>query len=234
MFDFPENVTDLADVSESYRSLYQPGEEGFILDPVLASRLDVSGLLSALEKERGSGQSLEKELKAWRQLGADPETAWAEKAKALTAEFTEQFDAVLAAKDAEIARLKESNAEFLITTRAHDALLKAGGSVDLLMPHIRSAVALVEDGGAAHIRILGTDGSIRETSEGTPMTLPELVAEMRNSPVFARAFDPTGNRGSGMDPAATPVQRSTINGHNQWALNTRIEDIATGKVSVSL
>ena len=141
---------------------------------------------------------------------------------------------MLEAKDEEIARLKESNAEFLITTQAHDALLKAGGSIELLMPHIRSAVELVEDGGAVSLRILGTDGSIRETSEGVPMTLPELVAEMRNSPVFARAFDPTGNRGTGMDPAGGPVQRSTINGHNQWALNTRIEDIAAGKVSVSL
>jgi hypothetical protein len=66
------------------------------------------------------------------------------------------------------------------------------------------------------------------------MTLPELVAEMRSSPVFARAFDPTGNRGSGMDPAGMPVRVSAVNGHNQWALNARIEDIAAGKVAVNL
>ncbi|MCF8469066.1 MAG: hypothetical protein K9G33_16850 [Sneathiella sp.] len=234
MFDFPENVTDLTDVPEIYQSLYQPGEEGFTFDPVLAEKLDVSGLLSALEKERNGGQALEKELKAWRALGPDPETAWAEKEKALTTKFTDQFDAVLAAKDEEIARLKESNADFLITSRASEALLSAGGSVDLLMPHIRNAVALVEDGGAIQVRILGTDGSFRETSEGTPMTLPELVAEMRSSSVFARAFDPTGNRGSGMDPASLPVRLTSVNGHNQWALNARIEDIAAGKVAVSL
>ena len=234
MFDFPEKVIDLTVVPESYQSLYQAGEEGFTLDPALAERLDVSGLLSALEKERNGGQTLEKELKAWRQLGSDPETAWAEKQKVIAAEFTEQFDAILAAKDEEITVLKESNAEFLILTRATEALLNAGGSVDLLMPHLRAVVTIVEEGEDVHLRIIDTDGSFRESADGVPMTLSDLVSEMRSSPVFGRAFDPTGNRGSGMDPAGLPVRQSTINGHNQWALNTRIEDIAAGKVSVSL
>lgn len=234
MFDFPNDVTDLSEVPEQYRGLYQPGEEGFTLDPLLAEKLDVSGLLSALDKERGNAQGFEKELKAWQALGPDPETAWASRQKALTAEFTEQFDAVLAEKDAEITRLKELNADFLITTRATEALLKAGGSVELLMPHIRAAVTLVEEEGAPSLRIIDTDGSLREKSEGVPLTVEDLVAEMRSSPVFARAFNPTGSKGSGMDPSGVPVNLATINGQNQWALNARIEDIAAGKVSVSL
>ncbi|MZR30905.1 hypothetical protein [Sneathiella litorea] len=234
MFDFPNDVTDLNEVPEAYRSLYQPGEEGFTLDPHLAEKLDVSGLLSALEKERGNAQNFEKELKAWQTLGRDPETAWANKQKALTAEFTEQFDAILAEKDEEIARLKERNADFLITTHATEALLKAGGSVELLMPHIRAAVTLVEEEGAPSLRIIDTDGSLREKAEGVPLTVEDLVAEMRSSPVFARAFNPTGSKGSGMDPSGVPVNLATINGQNQWALNARIEDIAAGKVSVSM
>ncbi|MDF2367491.1 hypothetical protein [Sneathiella sp.] len=234
MFDFPNDVTDLNAVPEPYRGLYQPGEEGFTLNPVLAEKLDVSGLLSALEKERGNAQAFEKELKAWQALGPDPETAWADRQKALTAEFTEQFDTLLTAKDAEIARLKELNADFLITTRATEALFKAGGSVELLMPHIRAAVTLIEEEGAPVLRIMDTDGSFRETAEGVAMTVEDLVAEMRSSPVFARAFNPTGSKGSGMDPSGVPVNLATINGQNQWALNARIEDIAAGKVSVSL
>lgn len=234
MFDFPNDVTDLNAVPEQYRGLYQPGQEGFTLDPLLAEKLDVSGLLSALDKERGNAQGFEKELKAWQALGPDPETAWASRQKALAAEFTEQFDAVLAEKDAEITRLKELNADFLITTRATEALLKAGGSVELLMPHIRAAVTLVEEEGAPSLRIIDTDGSLREKSEGVPLTVEDLVAEMRSSPVFARAFNPTGSKGSGMDPSGVPVNLATINGQNQWALNARIEDIAAGKVSVSL
>ena len=234
MFDFPNDVTDLSKVPEQYRGLYQPGEEGYTLDPLLAEKLDVSGLLSALDKERGNAQGFEKELKAWQALGPDPETAWASRQKALTAEFTEQFDAVLAEKDAEITRLKELNADFLITARATEALLKAGGSVELLMPHIRAAVTLVEEEGAPSLRIIDIDGSLREKAEGVPLTVEDLVAEMRSSPVFARAFNPTGSKGSGMDPSGVPVNLATINGQNRWALNARIEDIAAGKVSVSL
>ena len=234
MFYFPNDVTDLNEVPEAYRGLYQPGEEGFTLDPHLAEKLDVSGLLSALEKERGNAQSFEKELKAWQALGPDPETAWAEKQKSLTAEFTEQFDAILAEKEEEIARLKDLNADFLITTRATEALLKAGGSVELLMPHLRAAITLVEEEGAPVLRIIDSDGSLREKSEGEPMTVEDLVAELRSSPVFARAFNPTGSKGSGMDPSGVPVNLATINGQNQGALNARIEDIAAGKVAVSM
>lgn len=234
MFDFPEKVTQLTDVPDPYRTLYHPAEEGFTLDPALAEKLDVSGLLSALEKERDNAQGFEKELKAWRALGPDPESAWAEKQKALAAEFTEQFDAILAAKDAEINGLKDANAEFLIITRASEALVKAGGSVDLLMPHLRAAVTVVEEGGQVRLRVIDSDGSFREKAEGVPMEIADLVSEMRASPVFARAFDPTGNRGSGMDPVSLPVRVSSVNGHNQWALNARIEDIAAGKVAVSL
>ncbi len=234
MFDFPNDVTDLSAVPEQYRGLYQPGEEGFTLDPHLAEKLDVSGLLSALKKERSNAQGFEKELKSWQTLGPNPEAAWDEKQKALTAEFTGQFDAIIEAKDAEIARLKELNADFLITTRATEAVLKAGGSVELLMPHLRAAITLVEEEGAPVLQIIDTDGSFREKAEGVAMTVEDLVAAMRSSPIFARAFNPTGSKGSGMDPSGVPVNHATINGQNQWALNARIEDIAAGKVSVSL
>ncbi|WP_373087059.1 hypothetical protein [Sneathiella sp.] len=234
MFDFPETVADLTAVPDIYHGLYQPVEVGFALDPALAEKLDVSGLVSALEKERGANRTLEKELDGWRQLGPTPEEAWQQKSDALNAELSELFEAVLTEKDAEITRLKASNTEFLITSRATEALLAAGALPELLMPHIRAAIMVVEEAGEPALRVAGPDGTLREKSDGVPMTVADLVSEMRASAVFARAFDPTGNRGSGMDPAGVPVRLSAINGHNQWAVNARIEDIATGKVAVSL
>ncbi|MAL80225.1 MAG: hypothetical protein CMN55_14150 [Sneathiella sp.] len=239
MFEFPLKVTDLETVPEQYHSLYQPetdAAEGFALDPLLAGKLDVSGLTSALEKERGAAQGFEKELKAWRALGPDPETAWTARETALRAEMTAGFDAALAQKDAAIAELEQRNGAFLIETRATEALLKAGGSVELLMPHIRAAVTLHHDAEKPlpTLHILDRDGTVRRDAEGAPISLEALVGEMRNSPIFARAFAPTKMRGSGMDPAGVTAPRGSINGHNQGALNARIEDIARGKVSVAL
>ena len=239
MFEFPLKVMALDMVPEQYHSLYQPetdAAEGFVLDPLLAGKLDVSGLTSALEKERGAAQKFEKELKAWRALGQDPETAWATREAALRETLTAGFDAALAQKDAAIAELEQRNGAFLIETRATEALLKAGGSVELLMPHIRAAVTLHHDAEKPlpTLHILDRDGTVRRDAEGAPISLEALINEMRNSPVFARAFAATGQRGSGMDPGGVTTGRGTINGHNQWALNARIEDIARGKVSVAL
>jgi len=235
MFDFPLHVAALDDVPECYRGLYQPGEEAaapFALDPQLAEKLDVSGLVSALEKERGAAQGFEKELKAWRSLGPDPDTARTAISSALSTAFEER----LALKDAEIAALAAENGAFLIETRATEAILKAGGSVELLMPHIRAAVRLeaAAVGGRPAIRILGADGAVRSDADGAPLTLEALVSEMRNSPVFARAFAPTGHRGSGMDPGGLIPGRGVVSGHHPGALNARIEDIARGRVTVAL
>lgn len=235
MFDFPLTVTDLGEVPGPYRSLYQPGEGEevpYALDPVLAEKLDVSGLVSALEKERGAAQGFEKELKAWRSLGPDPEAARA----ALTAALAADYEAKLAEKEAAIAALHAENGAFYIETRATEALLKEGGSVELLMPHIRAQVALETEPGASRpmIRILGRDGEVRRDANGAPMTLEALVSEMRSSPVFSRAFAPTGQRGSGMDPAGIAGGRDVISGHHSGALNARIEDIARGRVTVAL
>jgi hypothetical protein len=250
MFDFPKTVDDLSTVPDIYQGLYGPAEDGFALDPALAEKLDVTGLTSALEKERKSAAALEKELRLWRQIADDPEAALTrsqemeatlhqfetgaqdrqERELALTAEV----NAVIAEKDSQIDQLKQQNREFLITTEATAAILTAKGSPELLMPHIRLQVSVVEEEGALHIRIAGDDGEVRVNEDGGYLSLKELVSEMRSSPIFARAFDPVGSRGSGMDPASLPLHSTQLNGHDARTVNARIEDIATGRVAVTL
>lgn len=250
MFEFPTELETLNDVPEAYQSLYAESETGFVLDPGLAEKLDVSGLTSALEKERNAAQAAEKELKLWRQLGDEPQVViethhdmqtamtgfqdskllWQEKEHALN----EEFNGALKEKDDTIEALKASNEQFLITSKATEALLAAKGSPDLLMPHIRNAVMLVEEGGEAELRVIDTDGSFRLKGEDTFMTLTDLVEELRASSIFARAFDPVGNRGSGMDPAGLPLRNGQVNRYDGRAINARIEDIAAGKVAVTL
>ncbi|TNE42529.1 MAG: hypothetical protein EP348_00185 [Alphaproteobacteria bacterium] len=237
MFDFPITLADLTEVPDVYRPLYaaREGEDGFALDPDLAGLLDVSGLTSALEKERSAHQAATRELKAWRELGEDPAMVADILTRAAERESEQRtaLEATAREKDAEIARLKESNAAFFITTRANEVLMKAGGVAELLMPHLKSRLTVTEEAGAPVLRVIADDGSLRETETGAPVTLEQLVGEMRASPIFARAFVPSRASGSGMDPAARPAGQN-LNSRNPYALTARIEDIATGKVAVTL
>ncbi|USG59939.1 hypothetical protein NBZ79_12205 [Sneathiella marina] len=224
MFDFPVDIEDLTPVPEQFQPLYEAGDAGFRLVPELAAKLDVSGLRSALEKERKSAQRATRELAAWRQLAPDPESARARQSAAAEAQMR-------------IEELQAQNHQDLKTHKATEAVLKGRGSPELLLPHLEAALTLVEEAGAPVLRVLASDGSLRETTEGELMTADDLLEEFRGSPVFARAFDPLVRRGSGMDPASGSSTGShtgggEISGRSQWALNTRLEDIAAGKVTL--
>lgn len=219
MFDFPVDIDDLTDVPEQFQPLYMSAEAGFQLAPELAAKLDVSGLRSALEKERNAAQAATRELAGWRQLGPDPATAQASQAAAAEAE-------------ARIVELEARNRQNLITHKATEAVLKGNGSPQLLLPHMQGALTVVEEAGQSLLRVLASDGSLRETADGAWMTADDLVDEFRGSPVFARAFDPPQRRGSGMDPAGGNSSGNAISGGSHWALNTRVEDIAAGKVTL--
>ena len=225
MFDFPADIDDLTDVPKQFQPLYVSAEAGFQLAPELAAKLDVSGLRSALEKERNAAQAATRELAGWRQLGPDPASAKASQVAAAEAETR-------------IAELEARNRQNLITHKATEAVLKGKGSPELLLPHMQGALTVVDEAGVSQLRVLASDGSLRETADGVWMTADDLVEEFRGSPVFARAFDPPLRRGSGMDPASGSSSGNSsgggaISGGSSWALNTRIEDIAAGKVTLN-
>jgi hypothetical protein len=222
MFDFPIKTDSLTDIPTAYQSLYTQAEEGgATLDPALAAKLDTSGLTSALEKERGNSQVTSRELKDWRALGETPETVLAS---------LQNLERTAEEAVAVIDDLTSRNHQYLVTTKATEALLAVGGCVELLMPHMEKSVRVETTDGAPELRIIGPDGQDRRQGEEGFMTVHDLVEEMRASSVFARGFDPVGNRGSGMDPTGPPPTPDGRAGTSGF----RLEDIATGKVVVAV
>ncbi len=222
MFDFPITTDSLTDIPAAYQGLYTETENGAAtLDPALAARLDTSGLTSALDKERSNSHRTAKELKEWRELGETPDRV---------RDSLETLERTAEEAVAVIDDLRAQNHQFLVTTAATESLLAAGGSVELLMPHLEKSVRVDTKEGTPELRIIGPDGQDRRQGEDSFMTIADLVEEMRASPVFARGFDPVGNRGSGMDPAGLPPASDSGSG----ASGVRLEDIATGKVVVAV
>lgn len=194
MFDFPPSVTSADTVPEPYRALYAEKDGAFLLDDTLAKKLDVSGLVSALDKERKTAKDSERQLRAWTALGASPD----EVAQRLGG----AGDPRLAAKDAELAKMRGTLERQLVDAAASAEVAALRGSPALLLPHLRAALKVVEDeAGQFVVRVVDAEGNPRGDQRGGYLTVKDLVAELRRSEDFARAFDGVGVSGGGMPPS---------------------------------
>lgn len=220
-------VDKLEDAPEALRAEYRPGtaDEGadgkFVLnvDGVGGFTLEnVSGLKSALGKERTSRETLERQVVAFKDL--DPEKARAalveleqlraidptkeadkianSKFEAAKTQLLEQHGKEIGARDTRIQLLSGVVDGALRRQEAVQAIADAKGSVELLLPHVLAHTKLTEADGKFRTDVVDKDGNVRiADAKGTPMDIKGLVAEMRGSETFARAFDGDGQSGSG-------------------------------------
>ena len=87
---------------------------------------------------------------------------------------------------------------YLIDAEAIRALAKYSDSPELLLPHVKAQMKVIEQDGELHARVVDAAGSVRIGKQGTtPMTLDELAEEMGNNKTFALAFRGTGSSGGG-------------------------------------
>ncbi|KWT70760.1 Phage protein [Hyphomicrobium sulfonivorans] len=219
-------IIDTVDgLPDAVKEHYKQGDDGKFVLTVEAvngfSLEDVTGLKNALGKERSTREALEKATAKFKDL--DPDKA--REALAKMAELSEidpqkEADKLAQAKvDAIKAQLLESHGKdlktrddtlsayrtqiekLLIDSAATSALADAKGSIDLLLPHIRNAARVVEKDGAFAVEIVKPDGSPKVNGKGDNMSITELVAEMRQSDVFGRAFEASGHSGTGKGPS---------------------------------
>lgn len=207
-------IDKLDDVDESFQSLYAEKDGKFVLQ--VDGLEDTSGLRSALGKERHARSELERKIKRWESLGKnedeisdliekfekDQQTEAERKGEwdKLRAQMNEKHAAETKKLQDTIAALRSSLEDHLIDANATSAIAAAKGIPDLLLPIIRKNIKVVEDGGKFSVAVVDGKGDLRVNGSGEPMTISEMVMEMRSSEVFGRAFDGTGSSGSGTQP----------------------------------
>lgn len=219
-------VEKLDDIPEAIRGEYKEfdladGKKAFRLDVTATNGYeleDVSGLRGTLSKEMTKRKNLEKEVEKYKDI--DPDRAREALAK------LEEFENIDPTKEADkIANTKfeaakaqllkkhsdEMNGEktksskyrtkidrLMIDSVAKSAIADLKGSIELLLPHIQTQTRVVEDGEDFKVEVIDKDGNVRiGNSQGQPMTIKELVTEMRNSETFGRAFEGDGQSGGG-------------------------------------
>lgn len=212
----------LDDAPEAVRSEYEERDGKFYLsvEPVGGYALeDVTGLKTALGKERTTREQLEKSVVKFKDL--DPERARAAlaeleelkrldpnaeadkiantKFEAAKAQLLEKHGQEIGQRDERIGKLTGSVDKLVRRSAAVQAIAEAKGSVELLLPHVLANTRVKEsDDGEFTVEIIDKAGNVRiGNSKGEPMTLTGLLAEMRETEAFGRAFDGEGQSGSG-------------------------------------
>lgn len=208
---------------EALRDHYAERDGKFYLsvDPVGGYALeDVSGLKSALSKERGRAEKAEGSISKFKDL--DPDSVRASLAKlaelegidptkeadkiaqtkvdAAIKQLTGRHETALGERDSRIGFLQGAVSNMMVDAAATAALAEAKGSVDLLLPHVKSAARVNEVDGRFVVEVQDRDGNVLLDNKGSPITIKDYVAELRKSDTFARAFDGEGQSGSGSPP----------------------------------
>jgi hypothetical protein len=86
----------------------------------------------------------------------------------------------------------------LVDAEVIAALSKHTKAVDLMMPHVKSRVKVFDEDGNFVAKVVDEKGNPRiGDAQGTPMTLDQLVEELKASDAYKRAFDANPAGGSG-------------------------------------
>lgn len=213
----------LDDAPEALREHYTEKDGKFVLkvEPVGGYALeDVTGLKSALGAERTQREKLERDVVRFKDL--DPDKARDALAKleefqsidpakeadkiantkfeAAKTQLLEKHNADLGARDDRIGYLAKTVDVLVREQRATAEIAEAKGSIDLLMPIVLAQTRTVEKDGRFITEVIDAAGNVRiGDSNGNPMTMKELVAELRASDKFGRAFEGDGHSGSGKE-----------------------------------
>lgn len=204
-------VTTLDEVPEAARSLYKEADGKFLLD------VDVEpAVRTATSKANKEAADFRHKVKAWEKLGKSPEEiedllvahARAEEEKAakggewdkLKLQMVEKHGKELEGERAKGMRLRGTLERHLIDGAATAAIAEAKGVPQLLLPHVRAHVRVVEENDEFVARVVDAKGDPRVDSKGNFMSIGDLVSEMRQNEVFGRAFESSGAGGSGTPP----------------------------------
>lgn len=211
-------------LDEGIKGLYEEKDGGYVLS--IDGLEDTNGLKSALEKERKARSEYEKAVRKYEGLGKSPDEIAelvrlqeeAEKNKLeqkgewdkLKAQLIENHKKELASRDEAVQKMKETLESYLVDAAATEAIASARGIPQLLLPHVKASVKVVEEDGKYLVRVVGKDGTPRMNSKGEFIGIKDLVSEMRDSDIFARAFEGTGASGGGFSPNQSAPRGGTF------------------------
>lgn len=155
--------------------------------------------------------------------------------KQLEAQLVRKYEGMLETEKGVSTRYRMAVERHLIDSAAVSELAKHSDSPRLLLPHVRSRMKVVEQDDEFHARIVDEHGNIRvgKGQGSTPMTLAELVEEMKSDREFSLAFRGSGSSGGGASKSTGGAGgKRTIAATDDAAFIKYAKEIASGEVEV--
>ncbi len=94
---------------------------------------------------------------------------------------------------------------YLVDAAATEAIASAKGIPQLLLPHVRRPLRSSRKTGSTKSRGR-SDGAPRMNGKGEFLGIKDLVSEMKESDIFARAFEGSGTSGGGSPANPSPAR----------------------------
>lgn len=227
--DFTQPVADIATVPAQFQPLYEEteveGKKSFNLkrDDITKGAVEaIVGLNTALKASRAefkANKGKAVDLSPLAEYGEDPATilaAFTKTKEELTAKGSDdvkrQIDKIksdLASGHAtELTAAQKRNEALtsqlyghLVESEAITAIAGAKGVPELLLPFVKQQVKVNEADGKLQVMVVDAAGDPRYSgTSGLPMTIKELVAEMKANTQYGRLFDSEAPAGGGTPP----------------------------------
>lgn len=223
-FEFTE-VESLEKVPEQFRGIYTEGQDGkYVVGENYKGVVEaVSGLNKSLKAARAEAKAKTPvDLSPLADYGKTPEeikTAFATKQKELedqiagksgeaklNLEKIREEMAAAHAKDLEKAKTRGDALQnqlygLLVKNTATSAIAEEKGDIELLMPFIQNQVKVIEEDGEFKAFVVDASGDRRYSGvTGQPMTVKELVKEMKANEKYGRLFESDNPEGGGGMP----------------------------------
>jgi len=255
-FQFIPEVASLDAVPQDFQGLYSEGEGGkYVLrtddDGVKSAVSAITGLSKALKVARAEAQGWKGksvDLSALAEYGDTPESilegfqntlAEATKGKKTQEDFQRQVEKIKSDLGSEYAQkieaeqkraeaLKNQLHSILVTGEARSALAEAGAiDTDLALPFLTQQVKVSEEDGKFQVMVVDHAGDPRYSGvTGAPMSVKELVAEMKGQEKFGPLFKSDQRSGGGTKPDVGRRQTQAPRGGDDLS--------STGKIAQGL
>jgi len=157
-------------------------------------------------KKRGEWEALEQQLK---------EKHMSELEKVKT-DLSSQIESLLKEKDTALNEMQTSLDSQIKDRDVTEAIAKAKGNLTLVKPHVLPQVKIMNEDGVYVTRVVDRDGEVRMNDMEEPMSVDELIQEIKSKPefqgdgIFEREKTPGGSGSTG-NKAKAPTK------DNPWA-----------------
>jgi hypothetical protein len=234
-FEFEKNarVDALEVVPEQFRGLYVEGDGGYVIgDTFKGIGTALDGLNRSLKAARKDAETAKKGkvdlsplgqlLSLEGELSVDAVKAKVEELQTalskgdqgkvnwdkMKADLEKGYQTKLGESEGRVQGMQATLERFLVDKEAIQAIAGEKGVPELLLPHIKTKVKVIQDGDDYVVRVVDAAGDPRGDGKGGFMTVGDLVKEMKSDKVFGRAFESDSGQGSGVKPGTTARQPS--------------------------